>query len=90
MNLYAVRASIEYTKADGTKGTLYWLGDSNTLIDQLNVLLTDGYEWRFDDANGDVISYETFDAKLNSSDNYDSPQSAARFKAVETPKTDTG
>lgn len=87
MNFYAVRASVEYTTKDGKTGTLYWLGDENDnpIFDELQNLLTTGYEWRFDDENGEEFNKENFNARILRFDEeaLETPQTAARSKVVE-------
>ena len=86
LDLYIVKAKIDYTTLDGNSGTLYWLGDGS-LMEKLNALRTsENYIWKFDNANGDVVSEDTLNSRMYYDDETQptSPQTAARFKVVET------
>lgn len=86
VDYYIVKASIEFTKLDGTTGTLYWSGEGS-LMEQLNSLRSStNYSWHFDNANGDVVSEDTLNSRMYYDDETqpDDPQTAARFKVVET------
>ena len=64
VDYYIVKASIEFTKLDGTTGTLYWSGEGS-LMEQLNSLRSStNYSWHFDNANGDVVSEDTLNSRM--------------------------
>lgn len=84
IDLYIVKASIEYTKLDGTTGTLYWSGEGS-LIEQLNSLRSStNYSWHFDNEVGDIVSEETLDKCLHFDEVPDNSQTGARLKVFET------